>query len=184
MKTIFIISLQLSIFLSTFSVFAADSLYSHKSARVEIGAGHGFVGEGGGFSGRIAITYLHSNWGGVIRFSAHDGGEGRGGSGGLFRFGPPIEKFYDNSILLSYVIQDSKSVQVVGSAGIGSLYGERLTDRKTELEEFGRIIGIAYELGIGSAGSTLGYWINIMGNVNSESNLFAFFLSITFGYQK
>ncbi len=182
MKTRFITSLHLFIFLFTLSVFAQDSLYSHQSARVEVGAGFGMVGEkGGGFSGRFAFSYLHLNWGGVIRISAHDGGEeGRGGGW----FGPPKEKFYDNGILLSYVITQSNSWQIIASAGVGSLYGERLTDAKYNLEEFGPLTGFAYELGIASAGSTFGFSLNIIGNFNSESNLIAFFLSGTLGWQK
>jgi hypothetical protein len=170
----------LYLFLSTLSVFAQDSSFSHQSARIEIGGGVGIVGEGGGFSGRLAFSYLHSNWGGVIRISAHDGGEGYKSGW----FGPPKEKFYDNGILLSYVISQSESWQIIASAGVGSLYGERLTDTKNHLEEFGRVTGFAYEFGIASAGSTLGWSLNIMGNVNSVSNLFAVFLSLTFGYQK
>lgn len=178
MKIRFIISLNLFISLFTMSVFAQDSLYSHQSTRVEIGVGTGMVGEGGGFSGRLAFSYLQPNWGGVIRISAHDGGKGNSNW-----FGRPIETFYDNGILLSYIIKQSNYWQIIASAGVGSLYGERLTDTKNDLEEFDRVTGFAYEIGIASAGSTLGLSLNIIGNVNSESNLIAFFLSATLGDQ-
>jgi hypothetical protein len=180
MKTRFLISLQLCISISSMSLYAQDSIYTHQSARIEIGVGTGMVGEGGGFSGRFAFSYLHSKWGGVIRISAHDGGEGNNSGW----FGPPKEKFYDNAVLLSYVITQSESWQIIASAGYGSLYGERLTNSKNDLEEFGRISGFAYELGIASAGSTLGWSLNFIGNINSESNLIAIFLSVTLGYQK
>ena len=153
--------------------------FSHQSARVEIGGGLGVAGEGGGFSSRLAISYIHLNWGGVIRISAHDGAKGNGGW-----FGPPIEKYYDNGILLLHVLTQSESWQIIAIAGVGSLYGERLTDTKNHLEEFGRITGFAYEFGIASAGSTLGWSLNMMGNVDSVSKLIAVFLSLTLGYQK
>lgn len=180
MKVIFIILFHLYFYLSIFSVFAQDSSFSHQSARVELGAGLGMVGEGGGFCGRFAFSYLHLNWGGVIRISAHDGGEGNEGGW----FGPPKEKFYDSGILLSYIIGQSESWQIIASAGGGLLFGERLTDTKNHLEEFEPTIGFAYELGIASAGSTFGWSLSIMGNVNSVSNLVALFLSLTIGYQK
>lgn len=178
-KFIFITLFHLYFFLTTLSVFAQDSLLSHKSARFEIGPGFGVAGEGGGFSGRLAFSYLQLNWGGLIRWSGHDGGKGNIGGW----FGPPREKFYDYGILLSYVPIQGVDYQIIASAGLGSLYGEQLTDMKYDLEEFG-IIGFVYELGIASAGSTLGWSLNIMGNVNSVSILVAFILSLTLGYQK
>jgi hypothetical protein len=179
-KIIFILLLHLSLSHTTLSVFAQDSLFSHQSARFEIGPGIGIAGKGSGVSGRFALSYLHSNWGGVLRFSAHDGGEGskRGW------FGTPKEKFYDYGILCSYVIDNMESWQLIAGAGVGSLYGERLTDTNDSLEDFGRVTGFAYELGIASAGSTVGWSLNVLGNINSISNLVAFFLSLTIGYQK
>ena len=182
-KVILIILLFLYLSPFTYSVFAQDSTYSHQSARVELGVGFGIVSEGSSFSGRLALSYLHLNWGGVIRISALDGKKGIDSGSGWFH-GAPIEKFYDNGILLSYVIKQGKSWQTIASAGVGSLYGKRLTDTKDDLEEFGRITGFAFELGIASAGSTFGWSLNIMGNINSESNLIGVYLSLTLGYQK
>ena len=85
---------------------------------------------------------------------------------------------------MSYVIDQIESWQLIASAGVGSLYGERLADTNDALEEFRRVIGFAYELGIASAGSTVGWSLNVLGNINSVSNLIAFFLTLTLGYQK
>lgn len=167
------------LFLSSVSIFPQDSLFSHQSARFEIGLGMGIVGEGGGFSGQLAFSYLYKNLGGLIRLSANDGKEGKGGW-----FGPPKEAFYDKGILISYIPIQGESWQMISSAGIGSFSGRRLTNSKYDLEDFDPVIGFAYELGVASAGSTFGWKLNFMGNINSVSNLFAIVLSFTLGYQK
>jgi len=179
MKSILLFTLHLCISLCIVPVYAQDSLISHQSARVEIGLGSGMVGDGGGLAGRIAFSYLHSNWGGVVRLSANDGREGKKSGW----FGPPKEKFYDTGLLVSYIPIQTKYWQVVTSFGVGFLYGERLTNTETDLEEFDSITGFAWEVGFASAGSTFGWSLSIMGNFNSESNMLAFLLSVTFGYQ-
>ena len=174
-KSIYIMLLHFFLFILTFTVFAQDSSFSHQSVRLEIGGGLGIVGKGEGFSGRLAISYHYINWGGVIRISAHDGGEGtRSGW-----FGPPKEKFYDSGILLSYSMSQSESWQIIASIGVGLLFGERLTKTEFELEDFDPTIGFAYELGIASSGSTFGWSLIVMGNINSVSNLVAIILSLS-----
>ena len=177
---IYLIHILSLLLLSTLSIRAQDSLLSHQSVRFEIGLGGGSVGEGGGLSGRLALSYLHLNWGGIIRLSAHDGGTGKGSGW----FGPPKEEFFDEGILLSYIPIQGNSWQMIASAGIGFLYGRRLTSTKYDMEDFGRVMGLAYEFEAASAGSTFGWSLSIMGNINSISNLFAVVLSLTLGYQK
>ena len=164
--------------MNSLSVFAQDSSCFHQSARVEIGAGIGVVELTP--SGRIAVSYLHSNWGGVLRASAHIGkqGEEYGWFGARSR-----EKLYDNGILLSYILSNRTSRQVIASAGIGFLYGERLDGSKS-LEKVDSVTGFAFEIGVASAGSTKGWSINLIGNINSESDLIAILYSFTLGYQK
>lgn len=171
MKVIFLILLFPSL-----TIFAQDSLVSHQSARFEVGLGPGLLGKDAGLSGRIALSYINSSWGGVIRVSANEGG------GFMF----PKKSLYDNAILGSYVIREGISSQVIASAGIGSAHGSQSNSSSlfSNKEDFGRVVGFAYEFGIASAGSTFGWALNILGNVNSKSNLIAVIISLTIGYQK
>ncbi len=167
--------------LSTPAVVAQDTVFFHQSARLELGLGPGKAGQGSGVSGRLAFSYLQGKWGGAIRLTAHDGDRGDGSSS---FFGPPIEKFYDQAILLSYVLSQNKTSQIISSAGIGTLHGDRLTANRTSLEPFKRVAGVAFELGVAKAGSTVGVSLSLMGNINSESNVIALILSLTVGHQK
>jgi len=52
------------------------------------------------------------------------------------------------------------------------------------LEKVDSVTGFAFEIGVASAGSTKGWSINLIGNINSESDLIAILYSFTLGYQK
>jgi Trk-type K+ transport system membrane component len=56
-----------------------------------------------------------------------------------------------------------------------------LTNQGKELEDIDSIPGFAFELGMATTQSTVGLSLGIMGNLNSESNLYGFFLSLTLG---
>lgn len=162
------------------STEVSDSSNVHKSIRVEAGLGPGIAGEGGGLSGRLAFSYLAHQWGGMVRMTAFDGGKGVGTGSGLFS-GPPVEKFFDKAILLSRVISKRSSSPTIASAGVGWMKGSRLTNQGKELEDIDSIPGFAFELGMATTQSTVGLSLGIMGNLNSESNLYGFFLSLTLG---
>jgi hypothetical protein len=180
-KSLFTASYDQKEFL-TRSIQLPDSLnYFHRSIRAEAGLGLGIAGEGGGLSGRLAFSYIAHQWGGMVRMTAFDGAKGTGGSGW---FGPPVEKFYDKAILLSRIISKTSSPQTIASAGVGWMNGSRLTNQGMELEDIGTTPGFAFELGMATTGSTIGLSLGIMGNLNPESNLFGFFLSLTLGNKK
>ena len=163
-----------------FTSNAQDSVITHRSARVEVGLGIGFAGEGGGFSGRLAFSYLNHNWGATVKTSAYNGGKGTNSS---WIGRPKVESFYDNAILLSRVITNNNSLQTIASVGVGWVNGRRFV-QPNQLEVFGPITGLAYELGVASTGSTVGFNFSIMGNLNTESSLIGLVISATLGYQK
>jgi hypothetical protein len=173
------------VFMTVFALAgkSQDSIPSHSSVRLEFGLGPGFVDLTPGFSGRVAFSVIKSNWGGIIRLSVLNGEEGISKSGWL-RFGPPIEQFYDNAILMSRVLKNRKSSQFIASVGFGTFYGEKLDETMTDLVSIKRQPGFAYELNFASTRSVIGGSLSIMGNINSERSIFAIMLSITIGPQK
>ena len=129
---------------------------------------------------------MNNNWGAMVRSTAYDGEKGV--CNGCW-FGPPIEKFYDRAILISRVISKSNqaklmSVQTIASAGIGWVRGEELNDTRTSLDNMESVPGLAFELGLASMGSTIGYSISFIGNINGEADFAALMLSLTLGQQR
>lgn len=148
--------------------------------RFEAGLGFGSAGKGGGLSGRAALSYHHSNWGGAIRLTAHEGRESN--KRPIIQvFGPPTEEFYEKAILASYIINQHNALQYIGKLGIGVVHGEMLDDNKEDFIDLNSTTGLAFEIGMSSYKRTVGWSLNLTGNINSEATFVALILSISFG---
>lgn len=150
------------------------------SFRVELGPGLCKASTVAGFSGRLAMMGLFPKWGGIIRVTAHSGERGQPVQG-FFRTYDPKEKFYDSAILFSRVLVHHNSIKIISSAGLGTFWGERLNEDKTDLIEFNRVQGFAYELSFSTSGSIIGITLSLLGNVNAESNLYGITVCFTIG---
>lgn len=166
-----------------FFSFAQEQEIPLNNLRLDIGLGPGLAGEGGGLSGRAALSYHHSNWGGALRLTAHDGSKGESSGSGFLSFGPPIEKFYEKAILGSYIFHQDETLQYIGKLGYGEIYGECLNDTKQKLVNLKNTPGLAFELSLASYKRTIGWSVNIVGNLNSEATFVAIIISISLGGQ-
>jgi hypothetical protein len=148
-------------------------------AKIEGGLGMGAAGEGMGFTGRLAVSYIANRWGGLARVTSFQGDEASRRS---WFGGRPREHFNDKAILLSRVISD-KTMQTIASAGIGWMSGRKLNDEGTGLIDAGPDAGFAFEIGMATKGSKVGLGLGLIGNINSDSNLFGFVISLNVGFE-
>ena len=148
--------------------------------RFELGAGLGVAGQGGGLDGRLATMFVFQNWGGIVRVTAHDGGEGESVQSFIGTH-TAKEKFYDSAILLSHVFIYQNSIKIIPSAGFGAFWGEKLDDENISLEKFDTVPGFAFELSLSSGGRVCGVAFTFIGNVNAESSAYGIIVSFTIG---
>ena len=149
------------------------------SIRIELGGGLSIVSEGIGFCGRLAFVYVKQKWGCVLRFTAHDGEEGREARTFLGSFSPQ-EKFYEKAFMLSRILKHTPSYRIIASCGIGTFQGERLNHEKTHLYNYKEVLGFAYELGLATKGD-FGFSFYFTGNYNSRDPQNGFVFSVTLG---
>lgn len=165
---------------NSYYLFQSDSLNA-LSFRIELGLGFSAVGEGGGLNGRFALVVFPGEWGGTLRYTVHDGGEGNNKSswfGGTYR---PTEKFYDSAVMLSHASEFGKKSKFIKSLGIGFFSGEKLTKDKNDLDKFDYVTGIAWEISVASQGRLMGITISLLGNINKVSSLYGITLSFSLG---
>jgi hypothetical protein len=156
--------------------------------RLEAGLGVGKVGEGGGLNGRLAGGLLVGRWGGMVRITAHTGGEGTsepGFAGAVVSalYGPPVESFYEAGLLLTRSLAPDRPHRILLSVGLGALWGRRIDPADSVgLADLERTWGIPVELALyGGDGRGWGVGILLSGHINSESPQFGIVTSINFG---
>lgn len=169
--------------LSSGEAFGQDTMaYRRSTFAVELGTGLATSGDAAGVPFRIGARLISGRIGATYCFNGFMGEVGRKGDWDFF--GPPQERYSASSLMLSFVLREAKPLRFTGSTGYGRIKYKVLDPTRTGLDEFGPFGGLAWELSLGTVGSTGGVSVALGGLINNKRSFHSLTVSLTLGHQK
>ncbi|MFM7080255.1 MAG: hypothetical protein ACKOYC_10755 [Bacteroidota bacterium] len=163
--------------------FGQDTMaYRRSTFAVEIGTGFATSGDAAGVPFRIGARLISGRIGATYCFNGFMGEVGRKGDWDFF--GPPQERYSASSLMLSFVLREAKPLRFTGSTGYGRIKYKELDATRTGLDEFGPFGGWAWEMAMGTVGSTAGVSVALGGLINDKRSFHSLTVALTLGHQK
>lgn len=163
--------------------FGQDTMaFRRATFAVELGTGFATSGDAAGVPVRLGIRLISGRVGASYSFTAFMGEVGRKGEWDFF--GPPQERFSASSIMASLLLHDSKPLRITASSGYGRINYKELDAPQTALVAYGPFGGWAWELSLGTVGSTGGASVALGGLISHNRSFNSLTFSFTLGHQK
>lgn len=185
--------------ITTCSVLAAVVVASPVQAqderahtRVVVGGGVSFAGGdsvtigGHGFAGHVGLQHQRENLVFSIRVGTNYGGVARTLRGGGLLAGRLRDRFDEIALMAGYAVYKSDNSQVVLSAGLASVSGERVGTGPapsfgTTNVPFAARVGVPLQLAISAPGGGSDFGLTVHANLNPEEAFGAFTVTYLIG---
>lgn len=164
-------------------LYGQDTMaYRRSTFALEIGTGLATSGKDGGVPLRVGARLVSGRMGATYSYSGFMGEVGRKGEWDFF--GPPQESFSASSMMFSFIIHESMPLRVTGSTGYGRIKYKELNATRTDLDKYGPFGGWAWEMAMGTVGSTAGVSVALGGLISQKRSYHSLTVALTLGHQK